>query len=242
MQQVLTLYAEGYSLADFLVQQKGDQGKEAYLSFLKDALEQNWTSAFKKHYGYENIEAAEKHWTGWVLAGSPELPQSDDTRLASNDSRPATPPVTRAVALADNRSQPKPSRSGVELARGQSPQALAPLAGINRPLRTRPRGAALSAPEPNVTARPQAGEANWAAVLAAEAERPKSEQPSSTAARRLPELPDRTRPATGADLAATESLRDPDSVLPPAGSGFPQSRVRGAQTWPEDRFDGSVSP
>jgi hypothetical protein len=119
---------------------------------------------------------------------------------------------------------------------------LAPLAKTNRPLRTRPRGRALSAPEPNVTARPQAGEANWAAVLSANTEDSKSESPSASPARRLPALPDRTRPATGTNLAATESLRDPDSVLPPAGSGFPQTRVRGAQTWPADRFDGSVSP
>jgi hypothetical protein len=205
MQQVLTLYAEGYSLADFLVQQKGDNGRAAYLAFLQDALEQNWTTALKKHYGYESIDAAEKHWTGWVLAGSPELPNRDDTRLADTGSRPAAPAVTREVALNDNRLQPNAPRHGTELARGQSPQ---PLAKINRPLRTRPRGRALSAPEPNVTARPQAGEANWAAVLSAN----------------------------------TESLRDPDSVLPPAGSSFPQTRVRGAQTWPADRFDGSVSP
>jgi hypothetical protein len=241
MQQVLTLYAEGYSLADFLVQQKGNEGKTAYLAFLKDALEQNWTTAFKKHYGYESIEAAEKHWSGWVLAGSPELPGRDDPRMADSESRPDAPAITREVAVNDNRSQPSAS-NGAELARGQSPQSLAPLAGINRPLRTRPRGRALSAPEPNVTARPQGSEPNWAAVLAADVDNPKSEPPSASAARRLPALPDRTRPATGANLAATESLHDPDSVVPPAGSGFPQTRVRGAQTWPADRFDGSVSP
>jgi len=242
MQQVLTLYAEGYSLADFLVQQNADQGRAAYLAFLKDALEHNWTTALKKHYGYESIEAAEKHWTGWVLAGSPELPKRDDTRLVDTGSHPAAPAAVGTVALNDNRAPRDSPSNGIELARGQSPQPPAPLAKINRPLRTRPRGRALSAPEPNVTARPRAGEANWAAVLSEDAENPKSESRSVSAARRLPVLPDRTRPANERNLAAAEGPQDPDSVLPPAGSGFPQTRVRGAQTWPEDRFDGSVSP
>ena len=243
MQQVLTLYAEGYSLADFLVQQKGDEGKAAYLAFLKDALEQNWTTAFKKHYGYENIEAAEKHWTGWVLAGSPELKHSDDTRLADNGVRPAAPAATNQVALAENRASQNPAGNGAELARGQSPQPLAPLAKINRPLRTRPRGRSLSAPEPNVTARPEAGGAPWDTALAAEDRAAHPPQESLQSARRLPAMPDRTRPADGRSPGAPgEGPIDPDAVLPPAGSGFPQGRVRGAQTWPEDRFDGSVAP
>jgi hypothetical protein len=243
MQQVLTLYAEGHSLADFLVQQKGDAGKAAYLAFLKDALDQNWTTAFRQHYGYENLEAAEKHWTGWVLAGSPELPKRDGTRLADNGTRPAAAPTTGEVAHSDdNWIPPHGAGSGTELARGQSPPPPAPLAKINRPLRTRPRGRTLSAPEPNVTARPDAGGPNWNTALASDG-RAAAPQPEPTeSARRLPVMPDRTRPADGRSVAATEGRSDPSAVLPPAGSGFPQSRVRGAQTWPEDRFDGSVSP
>jgi hypothetical protein len=152
MQQVLTLYAEGYSLADFLVQHKGEQGKPAYLAFLKDAIEKNWSYAFRKHYGYESLEAVEQKWTGWIVAGSPPLKRADGALLADNGARTAParpqPPAAVQVAAAESSSP----RAGA--VRGQSPPASDPLPMIARPLRTRPRGRELSAPEPNITAMP----------------------------------------------------------------------------------------
>lgn len=79
MQHVLTLYAEGYSLADYLVQ-KG--GKKRFLTFVQDAHESGWDAAFRKHYEETSIEAVEKKWSRWVIAGSPSLRQADDTLLA----------------------------------------------------------------------------------------------------------------------------------------------------------------
>ena len=83
MQHVLTLYAEGYSLADYLVQ-KG--GKKRFLSFVQDAHESGWDAAFRKHYEEANIEAVEKKWSRWVVAGSPSMRQADETLLASASS------------------------------------------------------------------------------------------------------------------------------------------------------------
>jgi hypothetical protein len=125
MQKVLTLYAEGYSLADFLVQQRGDEGRGVYLEFLNDAHEHDWTHAFQKHYGFKSVSEVEKKWNSWVLAGSPSLQQAEGTMLADNsqNSRPdAAPPTSHHNS---------------------------------RTLRTRPRGRNLSAPEPSVTAMPQ---------------------------------------------------------------------------------------
>jgi hypothetical protein len=45
MHQVLTLYAQGYSLAEFLIGRKGDEGKKVYLKFLTDAHNQGWEKA-----------------------------------------------------------------------------------------------------------------------------------------------------------------------------------------------------
>ena len=100
MQHVLTLYAEGYSLADYLVQ-KG--GKKRFLSFLQDAHESGWDAAFRKHYEESNIEAIEKKWSRWVIAGSPSLKPADETLLAS---------ATRESTAAEN---------GTSIVRSQSP-------------------------------------------------------------------------------------------------------------------------
>ena len=70
MQQVLTLYAEGYSLADFLVQ---DGGKTRFLHFLQDAHKESWDRAVQKHYGDRGVENLEVRWSRWILAGSPSL-------------------------------------------------------------------------------------------------------------------------------------------------------------------------
>jgi hypothetical protein len=84
MQDVLTLYAEGFSLASFLVGQKGEKGRKVYLKFLEDANRMNWTKAIHKHYGFENIQSLEKDWTSWVIAGSPSLKLGDGVQLAAN--------------------------------------------------------------------------------------------------------------------------------------------------------------
>lgn len=73
MQSVMTLYAEGYSLADFLVQAGGSDGRARFLEFLDDAHEQGWDAALKRHYSLAGTQDLEQRWTGWVEAGSPQL-------------------------------------------------------------------------------------------------------------------------------------------------------------------------
>jgi hypothetical protein len=79
MQNVLTLYAEGYSLTDFLVQLGG---KSHFLKFLEAAHRRSWNHALRKHYRFESVESLEKRWNKWVMAGSPELYPSDERHLA----------------------------------------------------------------------------------------------------------------------------------------------------------------
>jgi hypothetical protein len=146
MQQVLTLYAEGYSLADFLVQQAGDEGRATYLAFLADAHEHDWTYAFKKHYGYKSIRAVEKQWTDWIIAGSPELPAADGGLVADAGTNGKATNVLASATPANS-----PPRT---TAAASAPREPLPLAPIQRRLRTRVSGSDLDAPEPNVTARP----------------------------------------------------------------------------------------
>jgi hypothetical protein len=79
MQSVLTLYAEGYALAEYLVQQGG---KARYLAFLEDAHRHGWDRALQRHYKIKGVDALEQGWEEWVIAGSPQLPRQDGVKLA----------------------------------------------------------------------------------------------------------------------------------------------------------------
>jgi hypothetical protein len=67
---MLILYAEGYALVDFLVQQGG---RERYLKFLADGERMGWTEAIKSNYHHGGVDSLQKNWQGWVMAGMPKL-------------------------------------------------------------------------------------------------------------------------------------------------------------------------
>lgn len=153
MQDVLTLYAEGYSLARFLVEGAGERGLRTYLSFLEDAFKQDWEPAIRKHYGFESIAQLERAWTDWVLAGSPRRSAPQGTQLASNSSA-ATNAVAKAnvaeSTVTDSAATDLSSSPGAEaVVRGQSPQQQEPLAMIPRPLREATGHAAVAPPTRN---------------------------------------------------------------------------------------------
>lgn len=79
MQNVLTLYAQGYSLADYLVQQGG---RQRYLAFLEDAHRRGWNDAIQSHYDLRNVDDLEERWDAWVTAGSPRLNLDEARQLA----------------------------------------------------------------------------------------------------------------------------------------------------------------
>ena len=117
MQDVLTLYAEGYALADLLVQ-KG--GKAKYLKVLQTAHEQGWELALQKHYGYRSIKELESEWTGWVIAGSP--PINTDTLVASNTPVGARGQSPAASRERNDRTVSVPSVGGLKRDRRANPR------------------------------------------------------------------------------------------------------------------------
>ena len=87
-EDVLPLYAQGHSLAHYLISQRG---KAAFLDFLADGLEHsNWQAAMQKHYEYRDLLTLQNTWLDWVRQGRPEI------QLASN-ARP-TPATSLASA------------------------------------------------------------------------------------------------------------------------------------------------
>ena len=78
--QVLAMYAQGYSLVEFLLQHKG---RKHFLNFLNDAHHRGWDRAIASFYGSQGIEQLEQKWSSWVLAGSPRLDLPKGQLLAS---------------------------------------------------------------------------------------------------------------------------------------------------------------
>ena len=112
---MLTLYAQGYALADFLVQQKG---RHAYLKFIADGERGNWEDAIRTNFDHEGIESLEKNWQGWVLAGMPKLTLPREQMLAGNEETPEA--VSQAAArpeiVADQSARSALSKPGRSLA------------------------------------------------------------------------------------------------------------------------------
>ncbi len=67
---MLILYAQGYALVDFLIQQKG---RQTYLRFLADGETIGWEEAIRKNFDHGGIESLERNWQSWVIAGMPSL-------------------------------------------------------------------------------------------------------------------------------------------------------------------------
>ena len=65
---VLPMYAQGYSVCQFLIDQKGPR---EFIRFLGNYLRHpSWTKNLRNHYGYESLQEFQDYWIAWVAAGS----------------------------------------------------------------------------------------------------------------------------------------------------------------------------
>ena len=150
---VMSLYAQGYSLADFLVEQGG---RKRYLEFLDVAHKSGWDKAIRQCYKHAGVERLEERWRGWVLAGSPRISAEPGTLLAVN---------TRS-----------PLKQNADLTiRGQSPGDKSEKTNIGLPAAPDPRPRRIAAAAPassqvsdhdaqSRSGRDQAQQAGWAIV------------------------------------------------------------------------------
>jgi hypothetical protein len=89
---ILPLYAQGHSLATFLVAQGG---KRKFLKYVNDGMDtNNWRAATRSHYRFDSLGDLQKAWLGWVRRGSPlplATPGSDgdsaDEQVVLNEAR-----------------------------------------------------------------------------------------------------------------------------------------------------------
>ena len=69
---VLPLYAQGYSLARYLIDRGG---RHAYVAFLADGLaSDDWSKALQRHYGVPTVAQMQTVWLDWVKQGCPAPP------------------------------------------------------------------------------------------------------------------------------------------------------------------------
>ncbi len=73
---VMVLYAEGYSVANFLVSQSS---RPVFLAFVAQGMQGDWDGALRAHYHYRNIEELEGAWVQHIRSG-----RSQPTQLASS--------------------------------------------------------------------------------------------------------------------------------------------------------------
>lgn len=157
---LMSLYSQGYSVAEYLIQ-TGGRGK--YVAMLDDALkDDDWASALERHYGVKDLAALQQTWIAWVRQGSPAIAP-----------KPGAPAET---LVAGRRPRPEPNlihRAGTGAPPPMLTAAIVPVRG------TSPSNAvANSAPRSEPTVLPASG---WQVVgTAATASRIPAHDPTPT--------------------------------------------------------------
>lgn len=96
---VMPLYAQGFSLCEFLIRQGG---RRKFVAYLGDGLKgDQWVAATERHYGYEGLGPLQSAWVNWVAQGFPELKQPEDQLVT-------TLPAQTQLATA-RRTRPEPN-------------------------------------------------------------------------------------------------------------------------------------
>lgn len=101
---VMALYAEGFSVANYLVSQKG---KRTFLDFVATGQTSGWDGAIQQYYGLGGIDALEAKWIDWLIQG---------VGTGADE-----PPPSRAVAATQKRGG---TNNTERVVRGQSPNDL----------------------------------------------------------------------------------------------------------------------
>ncbi len=93
---VLPMYAQGYSVCRFLIDQ---QGPQTFIAFLHDYMKRpSWTANIKKHYGYESLAELQEYWLAWVDSGSQSVEKFAKRSAPGQDALAASGVSTASLA------------------------------------------------------------------------------------------------------------------------------------------------
>jgi hypothetical protein len=100
---MLPLYAQGYSLARYLIMQGG---KRKFVKYVGEGMQsENWPAVTRKYYGHKDLSDLQVTWLDWVRNGSPKLQPVEgaegrgDTMIAANTQ---SQPTNQVAAAANN--------------------------------------------------------------------------------------------------------------------------------------------
>ncbi len=97
-QDILPLYAQGYSLARYLIAAKGHK---EFLNFVGDGMNsEDWTATLDQHYGFHDLGVLQTTWLEWVKQGSPMQAIASNvtpaTAISGRTGRTGTGAIVRA--------------------------------------------------------------------------------------------------------------------------------------------------
>jgi hypothetical protein len=93
---VMTLYAQGYSVTSFLVE---TSDRQTFLNFLAHGMRHGWDSAVQTYYRYKNIEELERGWVAHLRESRRPTQLAKNTAPAQGD--PARRIIVRQTAPVD---------------------------------------------------------------------------------------------------------------------------------------------
>lgn len=98
---ILPLYAQGHSLARYLIMQKGERHFVNYIGEGMDRevagrIPESWNQTTKKFYGYKDLSDLQVKWLKWVSDGCPEIEPTSPGKNA--DVAQISAPIEQPVA------------------------------------------------------------------------------------------------------------------------------------------------
>jgi hypothetical protein len=119
-EDVMPLYAQGHSTAQWLIESRG---KQAFLAFLADGMrDENWERAVRQHYGFDNLATMQTAWNDWVRQGRPPLTPAAPQGVLASNARSSRGAKTSGAAIDSN------PRAQQAILRTQSPDDITPIA------------------------------------------------------------------------------------------------------------------
>jgi hypothetical protein len=140
-----SLYAEGYSVANFLV---ASSNRKTFLEFVAYGMQYGWDSAAQSFYRYQNVKQLEAAWID-SLRNARRQPSNNNAVLAARSANPGTAePVGRVIVRLTAPPVDPLQEMRLPVVRAQAPDLEQGGGWSDRPQRTQAPGQPKYLPEP----------------------------------------------------------------------------------------------
>lgn len=228
---VLPMYAQGYSVCQFLIAQNGPR---SFVKFLGDYMENpSWTQNVRTHYGYESLAELQQSWLAWVSQGSGPVelfvknaPQNNVVPASLQVALPR--PIDNAAT--QQQSQPTPTTDNL-LARG-SATGSSENGWYSRLRQEAISGKPSSEPSPLASSTPSQNPAAaaWPRSLGPQPEQPRPQTRPLTHSAAQPQ-PEQGMSAGGVEVPPASGFVDPHGGFPGERQYLPGSLSSGGSAW-----------